>query len=162
MAKTKKQIEQGEINSLLDKGIIYKAGPYNFTITQPYLGTLDRLTNEYIKIDFDLEKANSEPLNELKYSAYANAKTAARIVAIATLNSYWGIKLLTGVFSLYLFWKLKPVRLYEIAQAIHLLSSLENFTYAIQLLHLRPRVTQTKAEIAEVQASIAPLEKGGP
>lgn len=142
----KKQAEGNELKVLLDKGITFKAGKKEYLIKQPYLGTLDYLSDEYLKLDIDIHTINQsedffQRFNEQKRIIKPNVKIAAKVVAIAVLNSRWKIKLLSGIYSRIFLWNLTPELLLKLVEIIIQSSNLKDFTSSIIYLSISPRTT---------------------
>ena len=130
--------EQAQQDVLLDKGLVFKAGKKNFYIKQPYLGTLDYLSAEYIKFDVNREKLSNEDsmviFEEQKRMISPNAKICSRIVAIAVLNNPWKINFLTWIYAFIFRWTLTPKDLMKLTSIILRASNLQDFTSSIALL----------------------------
>lgn len=136
--------EQKQIDVLIDSGIKFtvpkrsvfayfsKSKTRTFEIKQPYLGTLDYLSNEYIKMEFSEERIKLDPLNESKRLSLENAKRCARVVAIAVLNSKLKILLFTRILSHYFLWRITPKKLFELALIINTLANTADFTNSIR------------------------------
>jgi len=156
------QTEKRAIETLLDDGVYFEVerrglfarffkGTKKILITQPYLGTLDYLTKEYLSINFDEKKLQENPLSESKRLTAENTRRMARIVAIAVLNSKWKIKLLTGYLSGYFLWRLTPSKLYNLCVLINAISNVTDFTNSIRLTS-GMRTTAPKADLIEQKA----------
>lgn len=149
--------ERAAINTLLDKGLNFevprslfgrKRKPRVFTIRQPYLGTLDSLSELYLQMGFSEEALKANPMQEGRKLSAENAKIMARVVAVAVLNSYWGIRLFTGILARYFLWRVTPSTLFQLAMIINTISNVADFTNSIRLLSL-VRTTQPKADRIE-------------
>lgn len=151
---TEKQV----IDALLDQGMyfdidrkftrVFTKKPRRWVIKQPFLGTLDYLTREYLVMDFDENKLQENPLRESKIIASKYTMNMARIVAIALLNGKWKIKLFTGILSRYLFWRLTPSKIVNLAIIINTLNNTTDFTNSIRLMS-GMRTTAPKADLIE-------------
>lgn len=134
------EAEQNELDILLDKGMIFKIGKKSYLIKQPYLGTLDYLADQFLKLD--IEKAQliadspQEVFNEQKRALKPNLITCARIVAIATLNSRWKIKFLTWFYTKYFLWNITPSSLAKLTEVVLKASNLPAFTNSIILMSI--------------------------
>src|SRR5215217_106458 len=132
--------ERDQLKILLDEGLEFEAGGKTYLIQQPYLGTLDYLSLEFLKLDIDKEILGSEHASHLqrfeesKQVVRKNAKIASRIVAIAVLNSRWKIKFLTPFSASIFLWKIKPDTLLKLTNIILQSMNLEDFTSSIALL----------------------------
>lgn len=142
--KVKKEIERKALNTLLERGIFFEVPGrlffrrkiWKFTIRQLYLGTIDYLSDLYLQIDIDEERIKEDPQKEARRLSGQYAKLMARVVAIALLNSYLGIKLFSRILSSYLLWKINPQRLFELTIAIKTLSNPADFIASIRSLSL--------------------------
>lgn len=145
--------EQDELSILLDEGLTFQTpvrSPLRWLgqrertwlLKQPYLGTSDYLAREWAQLDFDLDALKAHGDDEMRRLVAHHARRAARIVAIALLNSRWGIRLLTGVFSQYLLWRLTPGKLLQLVRLINQQANLPAFTLSIRLMSLTPRTSQ--------------------
>lgn len=132
--------EKKELEVLLDKGLVFSAGGKQYLIKQPFLGTLDYLSNEFLKLDFNSENLNSDnPIkvfDEQKRIVQPNVKICARIVAIAVLNSRWKIKFLTGWYAAKFRWSVTPEDLFKLTNIVLQASNLRDFTNSIALLSI--------------------------
>ena len=123
--------EQGELDSLIEKGFSFKVKKREFLVREPYLGTLDRLSDLFIKMDYDITKLDTEFMQESKRMAHASAKMCAKVIAIAVLNNKWKIRLLSGAMYRYFLWNIQPSKLFELTRLINLTCNLRDFTYSI-------------------------------
>lgn len=151
-----KKLEKNELDLLIEKGVRFKVKKTSllqyfgkkereFEIFQPYLGTLDYLSAQYLKLDYSAQKlANENWLNESKRLQAAHSKTCANIVAIAVLNSKWKIKLFYKFLANYFFWHLKPDKLSKIAEIILQMSNISDFTNSIRLMSIMETTTAPK------------------
>lgn len=154
--KMKKEIERKALNTLLEKGVyfeipgrlFFRRKTWRLTIRQLLLGTIDHLSDLYLQIDIDEEKIKEDPQREARRLSGQYAKLMARVVAIALLNSYLGIKLFSGILSRYLLWKINPQRLFELTIAIKTLSNTGDFIASIRSLSL-VRTTTPREEQPE-------------
>ncbi|MCF2498402.1 hypothetical protein [Dyadobacter chenhuakuii] len=130
--------EAREQQVLLDKGITFKAGKEEYLIEQPYLGTLDYLAEEFLKLDVQIKQLESkqsfEIFEEQKRMVGPNARRCARIVAIAVLNSKWKIMFLTEYYAQKFLWSVKPSDLMKLTSIILKASNLSDFSASIALL----------------------------
>lgn len=150
--------EKAALNALLDRGLKFETPrrkifgrarkPRIWTIKQPYLGTLDHLSLQLLDIDFDEDRIKADPMKEGRQLTFKNSRQAAKIVAIAVLNSYWGIKLFSGILARYFAWKITPSLLFQLALIINTISNVGDFTNSIRLLYL-VRTSEPKADRIE-------------
>jgi hypothetical protein len=155
-----KKAEQSELDLLLEKGMVFKVPKRSilryfskekerlFTIKHLYAGTLDRLSNEAIKIDYNLESIKAQPILEGKRLAARHTRTVARIVAIAVLNGRWKIKLFTRPLLRYFCWRLTSKKLKELASIIVMMGNYEDFISSIILMSAT-RTTVPKVDVIE-------------
>lgn len=145
--------ERAALNALLDKGLEFEVPrtlfgfnrkPRKFTIRQPYLGTMDELSEILLTMDMDEETLKANPMEEGRKLAYKNARKMARVVAIAVLNNRIGIKLFSGILASYFAWKVTPSKLFQLAMIINTITNVADFTNSIRLLSL-VRTTAPKA-----------------
>lgn len=180
--KTLTDIEKEEINLLLEKGVKFsvtykvwkrKKGirgwlgqkkqeevTENFTIEQPTLGTLDRLSEIWVNMEIDEEglgKGGQETLATAKREAHDNAKLMARVAALAVMGEDYRIiedrgdgrkeikyketeaKRLTELF----YETLTPSKLVELANVITSSCNLADFIGSMRLMS-GARTTQPK------------------
>ncbi|MDQ1088561.1 hypothetical protein [Siphonobacter sp. SORGH_AS_1065] len=147
------QAEKQELDILIENGVKFKTPirswlrllsktkERTFIIQQPYLGTLDYITAEYIRMDFSEERIKEDPLGESKRLALVNAKRCAHIIALCILNSKLKIALFSGVLTQYLLWRITPSKLFQIALLINTMSNIADFTNSIRLMSTNPRTT---------------------
>ena len=136
------------IQTLLNEGMVFKAGRLKLHLRQSYLGTLLHLSKIYSLIAIDESK--------LKDSAYAgsymlvpeNAKRVALVIAIAVLNNSWKIKFLSKALANYLLWTLKPDKLYQIMGMVLIVNNTASFTNSIRLIHTL-RLMRPKEDLVE-------------
>jgi hypothetical protein len=156
---TDNTIEKRAIDTMIDQGVYFELPrrgisrmiyrkPRKVLINQPYLGTLDYLTREYLAIDFDEAKLQENPLYESRVIASKSCKQMARIVAIAVLNSRWKIKLFTRPLANYLMWRLTPKTLLNLCILITTMNNVQDFTNSIRLIS-GARTTTPRADLVE-------------
>lgn len=104
-----------------------------FTIQQPYLGTLDVLSKQYIQMGISETVLSQDPMVESRKLA-RYAPICARIVAISVLNSYWKIKLFTPLLASYFLWRVNPKTLWKFTSLILELSNMGDFINSIRFL----------------------------
>ena len=161
--------EKKELDLLIEKGVSFKVPKRSFLkyfgekersfeIHQPYLGTLDYLSAEYINMEFSPEKVDDSSdktnwLNESKRLQAVNSKRCAKIIAIAVLNSKYKIKFFSGILSNYFLWRITPEKLLSISNIILLISNISDFTNSIRLMSIHPTTTAPKLiDMAQPQA----------
>lgn len=130
--------EAREQNILLDKGLTFTAGKKEYIIKQPYLGTMDYLAAEFLKLSVDREKLSSEDsmviFEEQKRMIAPNVNTLARIVAIAVINDFRKIPFLTWYYAFKFKWSVTPTDMMKLTSIILKASNLSDFTNSITLL----------------------------
>ncbi|GAB3959022.1 hypothetical protein GCM10028805_54340 [Spirosoma harenae] len=125
--------EMSELDTLTEHGIEFKTPRRTFRIQQPYLGTLDHLSREFINLTLSQERMRANPLQESKRLASRHARRCARIMAIAALNGKWQIKWLTTLFAWYFRWHSNPSSLFTLTLIINRSSSLTDFYQLYQV-----------------------------
>lgn len=170
---TEKALEQekNELNVLVNKGVsfevidtefevkrvffglIKKRVPVKvkrqFKIEEPTLGTLDRLSAEWIEFEIDEKSLQSEDgMKSARTLAHHHVKRCARVVALAVLGSDYLIptpgrhgvvkyiedtKRLNELISLFMR-TIKPSRLYQLYVLINAMCNLGDFTNSIRLM----------------------------
>jgi hypothetical protein len=164
------EAERSELNTLIDRGIsfdvehiVYKRQKgffgyfkkivqeiekLNFTIHEPTLSTLDRISAEQIELIIDEKVMSSEAgISEAKALTAKHCKRMARIIALAVLGQDYviassigfGIRFkyddaklneLTDLF----FQNIKPSKLMQLTLVINTISNLGDFTNSIRLM----------------------------
>ncbi|MDQ6482220.1 hypothetical protein [Dyadobacter sp. LHD-138] len=144
------EAEKIELDTLLDRGIEFtietksifgKKKTKKFLIQQPYLGTLDHLSEQFIEMNFSEEAIKEDWMQEGKRMIAADAKRCARIAAIAVLNSKWKIKFLTGIYANYFLWRMTPKKLMQLTTIIFQISNIADFINSIRYLAIQTRTT---------------------
>lgn len=152
-------IEGRAIDTLLNNGISFEmprkgllkyilGKTKKYIIRQPYLGTLDYITKEYLSMNVDEKVLKSATIEESWQLTANHTQAMARIIAIAILNSKWRIKFLTGYLSRKLMWELNPSKLRSISVLIAAISNTADFTNSIRLMS-GMRTTAPKADLIE-------------
>lgn len=144
--ESKHSAENIELDLLLDRGVefeVSKRGLFTrfskkkkrkFSIKQPYLGTLDVLSSLYLGMDMSEVEIDKDPHGESKRLVNRSAKKCAMVVAVAVLNSKWGIKFFAKPFAKYLMWRVTPKMMWQLALTINNMSNLGDFTNSIRLM----------------------------
>lgn len=108
-----------------------------FVIKQPVLKVLDRLSKEYLKLEYENSLDNEDQLQLNKAAVTLVREKAivlAKIVAIAVLGMEYTnekkLKYYTGLF----YRSLTPSKLVEVALLINTIGNLVDFTNSIRLL----------------------------
>lgn len=146
------QAEAAELDGLIENGLKFTVPRRSiwrrigkpertFVIRQPYLGTLDRLSVEFLQMGFDEDMLKADTMNEARRLTAENANRCARIVAIAVLNSQWKIKWLTGLLARYFRWRITPQKLLNLTVIINQVSNVGDFINSIRFLSATPRTT---------------------
>lgn len=155
----KKLTEKRAIDVLLNAGMTFtverrgimkylrKSGK-KLTIKPPYLGTLDYITREFLKMDVTFDQLKDVTLAQSMEIASKHTRTMSRIIAMAILNGKWQIKLFTGPLSRWLMWRITPAMLYQLTVIISTLCDTGNFTNSIRLIS-GTRTTTPRADLVE-------------
>lgn len=139
-----REAEKAEIDLMIDRGVeftIEKRSIFKFIgkkerkfkIYQPYLGTLDLLSAEFIQIDFDEERLKADGLSESKLLASRSCKILANILAIAVLNSKVKVFFFKRILANYFLWRVTPKKMLELSMVINYMMNLEGFINSIRL-----------------------------
>lgn len=119
-----------------------------FKIRQLFLGTMDLVSSLFAKMEIDEEALEKDPLAEGRRLEHIYAREMAQIVAVAYLNSKWGIRLLRRYYTRYFLWHVTPAKLYQLAMIINTLSNTPDFVNSIRLLSI-VRTAAPKADRIE-------------
>ena len=142
--------EARELAVLLDKGFEFQVRKKKYLIKQPYLGTLDYLAEQFLKLDVNREILESgegrEIFDEQKRMLVErkNTRIAARIVSIAVLNSRWKITFLTWFYARMFRWSVTSSDLMKLTGIILRASNLQDFSTSIALMSVN-RTTAPRA-----------------
>lgn len=167
--KQKINAERNELNILIDKGVNIEVErtmrvligrkygllkryetiteKLKFTIKEPTLSTLDRLSSEQIELIIDESKIKENGLSEAKMLTNQQSHRMARIVAIAVLGQEYLITIQEGSRIRYehddkqldeltdlFFINVKPSTLLQYTILINSMSNLGDFTNSIRLM----------------------------
>lgn len=159
--------ERNELNVLIEKGVEFQMevvevttqkklwglfkkrvktkAVKTFKIEEPTLSTLDRLSNEWIKLAISEEELKGDDaLIAAKNLAVEHSQTCAKIIALAVLGTDYLIPKTNGGYNydtkklteltriFYTF--LKPSELYKLTVLINAMSNLGDFTNSIRLM----------------------------
>lgn len=177
MNKDKLKQEQAELNSLINEGISFyvedvqdvpipwykklfakpktRVVKRTFRLNELTLSTQDRISNEALKIGFDMDdiisQKDSKSINLAKDIMNKHGKTCARIVAIAVVNSSYLIKSSNGIripnpkiideYTELFYRALKPSQLFDMFKIIEIMRNLGDFTHSIRLISEATRTT---------------------
>lgn len=165
----KLQVERNELNMLIDKGVnisfertirVEKSRKFlfikkyetiteklKFTIKEPTLSTLDRLSAEQIELVIDEAKIKENGMSEAKMLTRKQSHRMARIVAIAVLGQEYVIATQEGARVHYqyddkklneltelFFINIKSSQLLQYVILINSMSNLGDFTNSIRLM----------------------------
>lgn len=137
--------ERNELDILIDRGMYFtvpmrsllkyfsKTKERTLIIRAPFVHTQDRLSREFIDMDFSEEALQANPLGESKRLVAKNALRFARIVAIAILNRRWKINLLGPLLAHYLADRITSAKLLQIVLIINQISNTGDFINSIRL-----------------------------
>lgn len=145
--------EQQQLDILLDRGMYFTVEKRSllrfvgrkerrFLLKRFRLGTMDALSDEYLKMGYSIDELKADPLGESKRMIAQNARRCARIIAIACLNSKWGIRLLTPFVADYFLWRLTPQKLLQVTSMINAMTDTPNFIGSIGFLSVTRRTTE--------------------
>jgi len=159
--------EKSQLNSLLEKGspIYVKKFPLfaklsrnktrKFIIREPYLDTLDRITEVFITMRMNEEAIREDWFSEAKQMLKADAAKAAKVIALAVLDDYFKIKFLLGIYTWYFRCRLKPSDLKALTIKILNESNIPDFIDSIRLMSINDRLTAPNL----VEKTQKPMEK---
>ena len=162
--------EKDELNLLINKGLSFKVErkifkrqkgflgyfkkpiqeieTLEFTIKEPTLSTLDRMSSEQINLSIDENLMNSDnAISESKKLINKHSKTCAKIIALAVLGQDYLIceqfgnsfkhknddKKLNELTELF-FMNIKPSMLYQLYILVNTISNLSDFINSIRLM----------------------------
>lgn len=162
LSDTEKQvIERAELDILLSAGMSFSVPKRSllryigkpersFLIAPLFHGTLNYLSREFVDMNFSEEAIQENAFAEAKRLMAHNARRAARVVAIAVLNSGWKIRWLSGLYSWYFLWHTTPKMLLQLTLKIQEASNLGDFTNSIRYLSVVARTaTPTTPNLME-------------
>ncbi|KAF5072889.1 hypothetical protein DSECCO2_197770 [anaerobic digester metagenome] len=145
-------------------GLIKKRVPVKykrtFKIGELTLGTLDRLSAEWVEFEInEQEMATDDRMKVAKSLAYNHSLRCAKIIALAVLDSDYLIPVHSGGFVKYkedveklkeltdLFARtIKPSELFYLISIINLMSNLGDFTNSIRLMEVARTTTPDRIE----------------
>lgn len=138
------EIENKALDNLLQRGVeipIPKRSIFRyigkkerkFILRQSYLGTLFEISKLALKVEYDETQLQADGFRESKILTVEYSKTMALIIAIALLNSKWKIKCFAKLFSYYLFWRLTPSKLAQVAIMVMQMNNYSDFINTIRL-----------------------------
>ncbi|GAB4020229.1 hypothetical protein GCM10028808_60670 [Spirosoma migulaei] len=144
--------EQSEIIRLIQSGMSFRtqkqslfkffgAPEQTFILHEPFLGTLNQLSREWLAMDFAEGALQVDSINEAKRLTAQNTHRCARIIAIAYLNSWWKIRFLTPIYARYFLWHLTPEKMWQLTILINSISNLGNLVNSVRYLSIQPRTT---------------------
>lgn len=122
-----------------------------FTIAEPTLSTLDRLSREWLALTYDeasLSSGGDEMWGEAKRLAHQHPQRLARIVAIATLGGEYTEREAQRLTALF-FETVKPSELITIAQWLTSVCNLGDFIASIRLMSASRTSKPTRADRVE-------------
>ena len=185
MENLKKQLEQerAELNALISKGVSFEVDDVEvgyrrsffglikkpvlspvkrvFTIKEPTLGTLDRLSSEWVEMAINEEEIKAESgLRQARILVQEQSVRCAKVIAIAVLGSDYLIPAvsgngcvrytedvarleeLTALFAR----TIKPSELYQIYSLISAMCNFGDFLNSIRLMSADRTTTPTRIE----------------
>lgn len=174
--------EKSELSVLLNKGIEFEVEDTRFDVEKRFfglmkkrvpvkykrtfkigeltLGTLDRLSAEWIEFEIsEKELATDDRMKAAKALTYEHSLRCAKIIALAVLDSDYLVPVHSGGFIKYredkkklqeltdLFARtIKPSDLFYLVSIINLMSNLGDFTNSIRLMEVARTTTPDRIE----------------
>lgn len=126
--------EQAEIDALLDKGVTFTVRGKTFQIHQFYLGTMDRLSDLYLKMVIDDEALKDSGTLEVNRIVKNSAKIWAKAVATAVLNRKSSNPVRMWLLTRFFLWNMTPGDLKKITELIMTMSNMVNFIISTRLI----------------------------
>lgn len=147
---------RAEMAAMIEKGVRFKIPKgglvkllsrknksYVFHIKEPYLYTLDRLSDISIQMGFDEELLQKNIGSETKLLTKRAAKLAAKYTAYAILQKRINISILGRFLTIWLYHKLKPSILLNLTLIITQISNMAGFINSIRLIEVQRKATMT-------------------
>ena len=182
--KTEKlEMERAELNALIGAGYTFEVEDYevkkrrvlfglikrskpepvtrSFKISEPTLGTLDRLSREWIEFEIDEERTKTEDVMTRARAAVKNhSARCAKIIALAVLGSDYMVpharlggvvyredkKRLDELTSLFER-TIQPSKLYHIVTLINVMCNLGDFMHSIRLMSAGRTTAPARIEV---------------
>ncbi len=145
-------------------GLIKKKTPVkitrSFKIKEPTLGTLDRLSREWIELEIDEKRLKDEdPMKQARTIAEKHSKRCAKVLALAVLGSEYlapsvhlgsivyhenkkRLDELTALFER----TIRPSRLYRLITLINAMCNLGDFMHSIRLMSVNRTTAPIRIE----------------
>lgn len=180
--KTLLEQERRELNTIIGKGVSFEVKDVKFetktrfwglvkkhiphevtrkfTIQEPTLSTLDRLSAEWVEFAIDEQELKKpESMKAARTLAHFHARRAAKVVAIAALGeerlipkpckagTIWvedekRLEELTDLFAR----KIKPSRLHQLYNIVNTMSNLGDFVNSIRLMSIERTTVPNRIE----------------
>ena len=180
--KTLLEQERRELNTIIGKGVSFEVKDvefetktrfwglvkkhiphevtHKFTIQEPTLSTLDRLSAEWVEFAIDEQELQKpESMKAARTLAHFHARRAAKVVAIAALGeerlipkpckagTIWvedekRLEELTDLFAR----KIKPSRLHQLYNIVNTMSNLGDFVNSIRLMSIERTTVPNRIE----------------
>lgn len=147
------ETEKRVTDTILEKGVVVRAGRFNFKLRQPYAGTLFEVSKVACELGFDEGKFSENPLGEIWHVTRENSRGLSRIIAIVILRDRLRIMLFKGLLSRYLLWHLTPSRLKEITEGLITACNMVDFLTSIRSI--------AGVRITTPREDLNPVDQGG-
>jgi hypothetical protein len=105
-----------------------------FTIQEPTLYTLDRLSREQIEFSIDEKDFRLNGVAKVRGLVLDHSRRCARIVAIAVLGNGWEDRTRLQALENLFFKTIKPSKLMDLVRLINTMSNLGDFMNSIRLM----------------------------
>lgn len=137
------KLEQGEVDSILDRGIEFTVRKKKFVITKPFLGTMDIASELCLKMAYDEDRLTGDETTLAAHEIVAkSAKNSALLISVMVLNSKFKIRWFSKMLAKWFYWNMQAVELKKLAQIIIEDSSIVDFILSIRLVAGMRRTTK--------------------
>ena len=139
---------------LNEGGVKFKIGWFNFRINKQKLGTILKISKQVMSMgDIDPEEGVIQNL----YRNADNIRLAARIVALAVLNSFWK-NFFYRIVSFYFMHKLDMKELSDLTKIVADQIGAQDFFFTMTLTRGMNFLTRKEKSSGEVKASTEPSQ----